>query len=138
MGKGNHNPKNKFQKGDKRAGRPSGSTNVLTRDIKTLLREAAEEVGFIQRVREHIRAARDAGGRNWCPIFYSAEARRTRSEFIGDSTVTGNHLPSGVCEGTAMAETPKLAASLAAAALSGVRRRSPAPAGIALPAQARL
>jgi hypothetical protein len=74
----------------------------------------------------------------WCPIFYSAEARRTRSEFIGDSTVTGNHLPSGVCEGTAMAETPKLAASLAAAALSGVHRRSPATAGMALPAQARL
>ena len=27
-----------------------------------------EEVGLIQRVREHIRAARDAGGRNWCPF----------------------------------------------------------------------
>jgi hypothetical protein len=90
----NPNPKNKFQKGDKRAGRPPGTTNVLTKDIKTLIREAAEEVGFIQRVREHIRAARDAGGRNWCPIFYSAEARRTRSQFIGDSRVTGNHLPS--------------------------------------------
>ena len=133
----NPNPQNKFQKGNK-LGRKPGQPNLMTKDIRTLLREAAEEVGFIQRVREHIRAARDAGGRNWCPIFYSAEARRTRSEFIGDSTVTGNHLPSGVCEGTAMAETPKLAASLAAAALSGVRRRSPAPAGIALPAQARL
>jgi hypothetical protein len=29
--------------------------------------------------------------KKWCPIFYSAEARRTRSELIGDSTVTGNH-----------------------------------------------
>ena len=28
------------------------------------------------------------------PHFYSAEARRTRSEFIGDSRVTRNHLPS--------------------------------------------
>ena len=114
MANPNPNPKNRFKKGHAPVaggGRPPGSTNVLTKDIKTLLREAAEEVGFIQRVREHIRAARDAGGRNWCPIFYSAEARRT-SKFIGDSTVTGNHLPSGVCEGTAMAETRKLAAFL--------------------------
>ena len=44
-------------------------------------------------------AARDAGGRNWCPIFYSAEARRTRSEFIGDSRVTGNGLPSSLKRG---------------------------------------
>jgi hypothetical protein len=71
----NPNPKNKFQKGDKRAGRPPGG------------------------VREHIRAARDAGGRNWCPIFYSAEARRTRSQFIGDSRVTGNGLPSSLKRG---------------------------------------
>jgi hypothetical protein len=92
----NPNPKNKFQKGDKRAGRPAGVTNVMSKEIKILLREAAEEVGFIQRVREHIRAARDAGGRNWCPIFYSAEARRTRSQFIGDSRVTGNGLPSSL------------------------------------------
>ena len=98
----NPNPKNKFQKGHARvagAGRPAGSTNVLTKEIRTLLREAAEEVGFIQRVREHIRAARDAGGRNWCPIFYSAEARRTRSEFMGHSRVTGNGLPSSLKRG---------------------------------------
>ena len=47
----NPNPKNKFQKGHARvagAGRPAGSTNVLTKEIRTLLREAAEEVGFIQ------------------------------------------------------------------------------------------
>jgi hypothetical protein len=69
---------------------------------------------------------------------FSIPLRLGGAEFIGDSTVTSNHLPSGVCEGTAMAETTKLAASLAAAALSGVRRCSPAPAGIALPAQARL
>jgi hypothetical protein len=71
----------------------------MTKDIRRLLREAAEEVGFIQRVCEHIRAARDAGGRNWCPIFYSAEARRTRSQFIGDSRVTGNGLPSSLKRG---------------------------------------
>jgi len=99
MANPNPNPKNRFKKGHAPVaggGRPPGSTNVLTKDIKTLLREAAEEVGFIQRVREHIRAARDAGGRNWCPIFYSAEARRTRSQFIGDSRVTGNGLPSSL------------------------------------------
>ena len=97
MANPNPNPKNRFKKGHVGVagpGRPRGSTNVLTRDIKVLIREAAEEVGLIQRVREHIRAARDAGGRNWCPIFYSAEARRTRSEFIRDSRVTRNHLPS--------------------------------------------
>jgi hypothetical protein len=31
-------------------GSTAGSTNVLTREIKTLLREAAKETGFIQRV----------------------------------------------------------------------------------------
>ena len=34
--------------------------------------------------RAYTRRAR-RGGRNWCSIFYSAEARRTRSQFIGDS-----------------------------------------------------
>ena len=94
----NPNPQNKFQKGNK-LGRKPGQPNLMTKDIRTLLREAAEEVGFIQRVREHIRAARDAGGRNWCPIFYSAEARRMRSQFIGDSRVTGNGLPSSLKRG---------------------------------------
>ena len=46
-------PSNKFQKGNK-LGRKPGQPNLMTKDIKTLLRE----VGFIQRVREHIRAAR--------------------------------------------------------------------------------
>ena len=49
----NPNPKNKFQKGHARlagAGRPTGSTNVLTRDIKSLLREAAANTGFMERV----------------------------------------------------------------------------------------
>jgi hypothetical protein len=32
------------------SGRKAGQTNQITRDIKTLLREAAEETGFIQRV----------------------------------------------------------------------------------------
>ena len=54
----NPNPKNKFQKGDKRAGRPAGVTNVMSKDIKILLREAAEEVGFIQKVRASIYAPR--------------------------------------------------------------------------------
>ena len=66
MANPNPNPKNRFKKGHVGVagpGRPYGSTDLLTKDIKTLLREAAEEVGFIQRVREHIRAARDAGVR---------------------------------------------------------------------------
>jgi hypothetical protein len=46
----NPNPKNKFQKGDKRAGRPPGVANTLTRDIKSLIREAMEETGYIERV----------------------------------------------------------------------------------------
>ena len=49
----NPNPKNKFQKGHPGlpgAGRPPGATNVLTRDIKTLLREAAANTGFMERV----------------------------------------------------------------------------------------
>jgi hypothetical protein len=41
-------------------------------------------------------------GGNWCPIFYSAGARRTRSDFIGDSTVAGNVCRQGaVPRGTA-------------------------------------
>ena len=45
----NPNPQNKFQKGNK-LGRKPGQPNLVTKDIKTLLREAAEEVGFVQRV----------------------------------------------------------------------------------------
>jgi len=63
----NPHPTSKFQKGHK-IGRKPGTTNVLTKDIKTLLREAAEEVGFIQRVREHIRAARDAAAEIGAPF----------------------------------------------------------------------
>ena len=51
----NPNPKNKFQKGHARlagAGRPLGVANVVSRDIKTIIRKAAEEVGFIRRVPE--------------------------------------------------------------------------------------
>jgi hypothetical protein len=43
----NPNPKNRFKKGHVGVagpGRPPGATNVLTRDIKALIREAAEEV----------------------------------------------------------------------------------------------
>ena len=67
----NPHPVHKFQKGQPRppgAGRKPGQPNVLTKDIKTLLREAAEEVGFIQRVREHIRAARDAAAEIGAPF----------------------------------------------------------------------
>jgi Zn-dependent protease len=39
------------------------------------------------------------GIRNWCRIFYSAEARRTRSQFIRDSRVTGNGSPSSLKRG---------------------------------------
>ena len=37
----NPNPKNKFQKGERRVGRKPGQRNLMTKDIKTLLREAA-------------------------------------------------------------------------------------------------
>ena len=53
MANSNPNPENRFQKGHAGvagAGRPRGTTNILTTNIKTLLREAAEEVGFVQRV----------------------------------------------------------------------------------------
>jgi hypothetical protein len=53
MANSNPNPKNRFRKGDPAppgAGRPPGATNVLSRDIKTIIRKAAEEVGFIRRV----------------------------------------------------------------------------------------
>ena len=46
----NLNPQNKFQKGDKRAGRKPGQPNLMTRDIKTLLREAAANTGFMEKV----------------------------------------------------------------------------------------
>ena len=44
----NPSPSNKFQKGNK-LGRKPGQPNLMSKDIKTLLREAAEEVGFVQR-----------------------------------------------------------------------------------------
>ena len=53
MGKGNPNPTPRFQKGDKKpegSGRKAGQINQITRDIKTIIRRAAEEVGFIRRV----------------------------------------------------------------------------------------
>jgi hypothetical protein len=46
----NPNPQNKFQKGNKVAGRKAGQPNLVTRDIKTLIRGAAEAVGFIERI----------------------------------------------------------------------------------------
>ncbi len=75
----NPNPKNKFQKGDKRAGRPAGVTNVMSKDIKILRREAAEEVGFIQRVREH--------------TTQGAWLRRSRLARRADSTGNRGHRP---------------------------------------------
>ena len=47
MGKGNPNPTPKFQKGHKKvegSGRKAGQINQITRDIKTLIRKAAEEL----------------------------------------------------------------------------------------------
>ncbi|HWX30534.1 MAG TPA: hypothetical protein VNZ53_24210 [Steroidobacteraceae bacterium] len=45
----NPNPTNKFQKGNK-LGRKPGQPNFVSRDIKTIIRKAAEEVGYIRRV----------------------------------------------------------------------------------------
>ena len=53
MANPNPNPKNRFKKGHVGVagpGRPPGSTNVLPRDIKSLLREAAANTGFMERV----------------------------------------------------------------------------------------
>jgi hypothetical protein len=47
----NPHPVSKFQKGHNRVGgRKPGQPNFMTRDIKTIIRKAAEEVGFIRRV----------------------------------------------------------------------------------------
>jgi hypothetical protein len=53
MANPNPNPKNRFKKGHAPlagGGRPRGATNVLTRDIRSLLREAAANTGFMERV----------------------------------------------------------------------------------------
>ena len=51
MAKGNPNPVTKFKKGHKKvAGRPPGQPNYLTADIRKLIRQAAEETGFITTV----------------------------------------------------------------------------------------
>ena len=47
----NPHPVSKFQKGHKLSGRKPGQPNLVSRDIKTLIREAAAEVGFVERVR---------------------------------------------------------------------------------------
>jgi hypothetical protein len=46
----NPHPVSKFQKGHKLSGRKPGQPNLVSRDIKTLIREAAAEVGFVERV----------------------------------------------------------------------------------------
>jgi hypothetical protein len=53
MANPNPNPKNRFKKGHVGVagpGRPRGSTNVLTRDIKSLLREAAASACLLVRL----------------------------------------------------------------------------------------
>jgi hypothetical protein len=50
MANPNPNPKSRFQKGHKLAGRKPGQPNLMTRDIKTLLREADANPGFLERV----------------------------------------------------------------------------------------
>jgi hypothetical protein len=50
MGKGNKNPTNKFKKGQPRppgAGRKLGQPNELTTEVRLLIRQAAQETGFI-------------------------------------------------------------------------------------------
>ena len=61
----NPNPTNKFQKGHKPVGRKPGLPNLMTRDIKTLIREAAEEAGFIQRVPVLDEAGKPTGRREF-------------------------------------------------------------------------
>jgi hypothetical protein len=46
----NPHPVSKFQKGHKLAGRKPGQPNLVSRDLKTLIREAAAEAGFVERV----------------------------------------------------------------------------------------
>jgi hypothetical protein len=53
MGKGNRNPANKFKKGQPRpsgAGRKPGQPNELTTEVRALIRQAAEETGYIASV----------------------------------------------------------------------------------------
>jgi hypothetical protein len=50
MANPNPNPKSRFQPGHKPAGRKPGQPNFISRDIKTLIRNAAKEVGFVERV----------------------------------------------------------------------------------------
>ena len=57
MANPNPNPQSRFQKGNKLSGRKPGQPNLVSRDIKTIIRLAAEEVGFIRRV-----PVRDAEG----------------------------------------------------------------------------
>jgi hypothetical protein len=46
----NPNPTNKFQKGNREAAKKLGQPNLVSRDLKTLIREAAAEAGFVERV----------------------------------------------------------------------------------------
>ena len=73
---------------------------VVGRDAKKVLGELLilTQINLDDSVLHYTRRARRGGG-NWCPIFYSAEARRTRSQFIGDWRVTGNGLPSSLKRG---------------------------------------
>ena len=46
----NPHPVSKFQKGNKVGGRKPGQPNLVSKDLKTLIREAAAEAGFVERV----------------------------------------------------------------------------------------
>jgi hypothetical protein len=50
MANPNPSPRSRFQKGNKLSGRKPGQPNLVSRDIKVLIREAAAEVGFMERV----------------------------------------------------------------------------------------
>ena len=43
----NPHPVSKFQKGNKAGGRKMGQPNLVSKDLKTLIREAAAEAGFV-------------------------------------------------------------------------------------------
>jgi hypothetical protein len=50
MANPNPNPQSRFQKGHRLNGRKPGQPNLVSRDIKSLLREAAANTGFMERV----------------------------------------------------------------------------------------
>jgi hypothetical protein len=72
----NPHPVSKFQKGNKVGGRKSGQPNLVSRDLKTLIREAAAEAGFVERV-----PVGDAEGRPTPVVFSNLGISEVASSF---------------------------------------------------------